>query len=275
MRSARSSPRRRKGREDRALPFHPRFSPVAPMDLAAAYAACAAVTKREAKNFYYAFLSLPKPQRSAVYALYAFCRGGGRLRRWLPHLRAWTERPRVWTRRPQAQMARHRRAWTPRLQTNASVPALPSCARGSRRPGPESPWSRVIWRLRTRFGGYGIDPDDLNDVLTGVEMDLDVRRVADFDGLRTYCYHVASAVGLATLPILNDGVPPTDAMREDAVDLGLGMQFVNILRDVREGPGQRPDLLAGRRDGTLRGGRGGAPRRARHRACTRTARIPR
>ncbi|MBU0596225.1 phytoene/squalene synthase family protein, partial [Candidatus Bipolaricaulota bacterium] len=81
---------------------------------------------------------------------------------------------------------------------------------------------------------YGVSPDDLADVLAGVEMDLTRTRYATFDDLREYCYHVASAVGLATLPILNDGIPPTDAMREHAIDLGLGMQLVNILRDVAE-----------------------------------------
>ena len=81
---------------------------------------------------------------------------------------------------------------------------------------------------------FGVDIDDLGDVITGVEMDLESRAFKTFDDLRTYCYYVASAVGLATLPILNDGVPPTDAMRERAVVLGLGMQLVNILRDVAE-----------------------------------------
>ncbi len=39
-----------------------------------AYAACRAIAKREAKNFYYAFVALPKPRRNAICAIYAFMR---------------------------------------------------------------------------------------------------------------------------------------------------------------------------------------------------------
>jgi phytoene/squalene synthetase len=42
-------------------------------DLARAHRACARTTRRHARNFYFAFLSLPRAQRRAVYALYAFC----------------------------------------------------------------------------------------------------------------------------------------------------------------------------------------------------------
>ena len=39
-----------------------------------AYAACEAIARHEAKNFYYAFLALPKQKRAAVCAVYAFMR---------------------------------------------------------------------------------------------------------------------------------------------------------------------------------------------------------
>src|SRR5882672_6013893 len=32
------------------------------------------LTRRSRSNFYYAFLTLPRPRREALYALYAFCR---------------------------------------------------------------------------------------------------------------------------------------------------------------------------------------------------------
>ena len=32
------------------------------------------ITRREAKNFYYAFLTLPQERRRAIYVAYAFCR---------------------------------------------------------------------------------------------------------------------------------------------------------------------------------------------------------
>ena len=42
--------------------------------LNAAYAACRAIARREAKNFYYAFVALPAPRRNAICAIYAFMR---------------------------------------------------------------------------------------------------------------------------------------------------------------------------------------------------------
>ena len=43
-------------------------------DLDAAYGLCERITKAEAKNFYYAFRTLPTVKRRAIYAAYAFCR---------------------------------------------------------------------------------------------------------------------------------------------------------------------------------------------------------
>ena len=42
--------------------------------LEAAYEECRSITRQEAKNFYYAFLTLPAPRRRAIYVAYAFCR---------------------------------------------------------------------------------------------------------------------------------------------------------------------------------------------------------
>ncbi|MFQ5521101.1 MAG: squalene/phytoene synthase family protein, partial [Candidatus Methylomirabilia bacterium] len=35
---------------------------------------CSSLTKRSRSNFYFAFLFLPRNQREAMYAVYAFCR---------------------------------------------------------------------------------------------------------------------------------------------------------------------------------------------------------
>ena len=45
-------------------------------ELSAAYRHCQALTRREAKNFYYGFMLLPAERRRAIYAAYAFARGG-------------------------------------------------------------------------------------------------------------------------------------------------------------------------------------------------------
>ncbi len=181
------------------------------MDLNVAYTACAEVTKREARNFYYAFLSLPKAQRQAIYALYAFCREADDVvdAAFAPSSE-------------DAAVLANKRDGLAQLRER-----LTRAAAGNPIAGRDIALADAIER-------FGVDPNDLANVLVGMEMDLTLSRFDTTEELDRYCYHAASAVGLATLPILNSGVPPTDAMRDVAIDLGLGMQYVNILRDIAE-----------------------------------------
>ncbi len=178
------------------------------MDLARSYALAAQTTRREAKNFYVAFLTLPREQRLAVYALYAFCReldsvaDEGRIS--LDERRAGVE------------------AMRGRLAT--AVAGEPTCERDL--------------ALADAIERFAVDSADLEDVVRGVEADLAPVEMATLDDLERYAYFVASAVGLATLAVLNGGVPPTDEMRDRAIRLGLGMQFVNVVRDVGEDAAQ-------------------------------------
>jgi len=68
-----------------------------------------------------------------------------------------------------------------------------------------------------------------DELLRGVEMDLDVTRYRDFDALELYCYRVASVVGLLSIEIFGYRDP---ACRQYAVQLGQALQLTNILRDV-------------------------------------------
>ena len=255
------------------------------MDLAAAYKACARITRKEARNFYFAFLSLPKAQRRAVYALYAFCREADDVADaapLAPHLRdEECGRATFLVGSEPSDGTESAESSSPSsnlenggIAGGVAVPPAGSLTEkrvedsflagdraASECNGAKSPveiekerkreglgrlrqrlWKAAKGEPETLVDGaladaidrFGVDPQDLDDVIAGVEMDLDDVSLATFEELRTYCYHVASAVGLATLPILNNGVPPTDAMRESAIDLGLGMQFANVLRDVAE-----------------------------------------
>ena len=201
------------------------------MDLASAYRSCARVARREARNFYYAFLSLPKRQRLAVYALYTFCREADDVADSEASYDAsealTPDSARSVVRRGCVVHADSGSVEGRREQLGRMRERLARAAAGEPDGGPDQALADAIDR-------FGVDAGDLGDVLTGMEIDLTQTRVETFDALRSYCYHAASAVGLATLPILNAGVPPTDVMREAAVDLGLGMQFVNILRDIAE-----------------------------------------
>ena len=171
-----------------------------PTDLELAYAECRSITRREAKNFYYAFLTLPADKRRAIYAVYAFCR----------HCDDLVDEQGTDDTKPAALAALHSN--------------LGQAFRGH----PESP---VFLALADTAGRYDIPQDYFREIILGVESDLVKQRYQDFDELRQYCYRVASVVGLICLQISQ--YKGSEA-RDYAVDLGLAMQLTNILRDVRE-----------------------------------------
>ncbi len=84
---------------------------------------------------------------------------------------------------------------------------------------------------------FRIPLEPFHDLIAGMEMDLERHRYATFVDLRLYCYRVASTVGLICIEIFGNDGP---ASREPAVDLGIAMQLVNVLRDIPE------DLRRGR-----------------------------
>ena len=67
--------------------------------------------------------------------------------------------------------------------------------------------------------------------MSGVEMDLSLRRYASWEELRGYCQLVAGVVGRMCVRIF--GFESDDAL-ERANSLGAALQLINILRDVRE-----------------------------------------
>ena len=171
-----------------------------PTDLELAYAECRSITRREAKNFYYAFLTLPADKRRAIYAAYAFCR----------HCDDSVD---------EQGTAEAKLAALATLQSG-----LDQAFRGR----PESP---VFMALADTADRYDIPQSYFREIILGVESDLVKQRYRDFDELRQYCYRVASVVGLVCLQIFQyKGAEAKDY----AVDLGLAMQLTNILRDVRE-----------------------------------------
>ena len=83
--------------------------------------------------------------------------------------------------------------------------------------------------VRDLMSRYPITPEMLEEIITGVEMDIDIRRYATWDELRLYCHRVASAVGLVSIEIFGYRNP---RCREYAITLGLALQVTNIIRDV-------------------------------------------
>ena len=132
--------------------------------LEAAYQECRSITRREAKNFYYAFLTLPATRRRAIYVAYAFCR----------HCDDSVDT----VASPEDKLAA--------LQ---QLRRKLGDAYNGRADGP------VFLALADVALRYDIPQEYFDEVISGVESDLVKDRYADFDELRRYCYQVASVVG--------------------------------------------------------------------------------
>jgi phytoene synthase len=171
--------------------------------LAADFARCARITKESSSNFYYAFKLLPAQRRSALYAVYAFCRFVDDI--------ADDES----VREPAALLAR----WREELERVYDG-------------APTRPVSRALADSVRRFS---IPRVYFDEIIDGVEMDLTRKRYENFVELRLYCYRVASAVGLICIEIFGYRNPRA---RIYAENLGLAFQLTNIIRDVREDAGR-------------------------------------
>lgn len=164
------------------------------------------ITRKSASNLALAFVLLPREKREGMSALYAFCR----------EVDDVADEESV----PVAQRRERLAAWRADIRR--------ACAGGI----PEFQVNRelqpFIRRLTMPFELF-------DDLLKGVEMDLDIKRYADFAALEQYCYRVASVVGLLSIEIFGYRDP---ACREYAVHLGKALQLTNILRDVRSDAGR-------------------------------------
>jgi phytoene synthase len=174
------------------------------MTVEESYTWCEGVARSQAKNFYYSFLLLSKPQRRAMCAIYAFMRycddlsddeavpdRAGAIARWRWDL--------------DAALAGHA--------------------------GDHSIWPAFIDAVTH----YQIPHRYFRDIIAGISSDLQPRRIQTFDELYDYCYHVASVVGLAIIHIFGF---ESKAALPLAEKCGIAFQLTNILRDVREDAGK-------------------------------------
>lgn len=162
---------------------------------------CQRMARREAGNFYWGFVSLPREQRVAIYALYDFARqvddeadAAGR-----PHLAASLERHRGRAR---------------------------ACAAGE--PPASDPVALVLARAMRR---YAIPEAELQALIDGVRTDLTRTRYATWPELEAYCRLVASTIGRMCVRIFGFDDP---SALDRADELGIALQLTNILRDVKE-----------------------------------------
>lgn len=161
---------------------------------------CQQKTAQSGSSFYYSFMFLAKPQREAITALYAFCREVDDIADECTELHI-------------AQTKLH--WWRSEIE---------NLYQGK----PQHPVSKA---LLIPIQTYHLDVEHFNEVIDGMEMDLNFNRYEDFKQLQLYCYRVASVVGLLAAQIFGFSNRKT---LKYAHDLGMAFQLTNIIRDVGE-----------------------------------------
>jgi phytoene synthase len=175
-----------------------------------AYEHCRKVTFQHAKTFYFASLFLEKEKRKACYAVYAFCRYVDDL---------VDNAPKESLIDDTVQLVEQWRFAIRSVYEGASQITL------------DAGTSLVMQAWADTLTHYSIPSNLPEELIEGVLMDTYLDRFETFDELYTYCYKVASVVGLMTSEIFRYSHP--DALPH-AIDLGIAMQLTNICRDISE-----------------------------------------
>jgi 15-cis-phytoene synthase len=196
----------------------------APAQLTIAYSVCRGITRTNAKNFYYAFLVLPKHKRQALCAVYAFMRRCDDI-----------------ADDPSLSLEERR------FKLNTWLAALHRVQQGEPSDDP------ILLALTDAQRRYTIPAGLLDELATGTAMDVEEAAAQGeavqsetvppsapsgltvhyktFDDLKLYCYRVASVVGLVCIHIFGYRDPAAEPLAEQ---VGLAFQLTNIIRDVKE-----------------------------------------
>ena len=206
-----------------------------------AYAVCRSITRAAARNFYYGFLVLPREKRNAFCAVYAFMR----------HADDISDDSGV----PAAERHQKLSEW---------LGAWHSVLGGANTDDP------ILLALADTQRHHQIPPELFDQLVVGTAMDLEqaLQREAErhypvdaagfpaeigsqplihahwqlaapnweltfptFQDLYSYCYHVASVVGLISIRIYGYRDAAAEKLAEHT---GIAFQLTNIIRDVKE-----------------------------------------
>jgi 15-cis-phytoene synthase len=157
----------------------------------------AKITRQSQSNLALAFISLGRERRRDITIFYAFCRV----------IDDVADSSDLDVAEKRLRLA----AWREMLRV--AVPGEPA----------------LVHDVRGLIDKYSLSTDMLEEIISGVEMDLSISRYPTFEELRVYCYRVASAVGLVSIEIFGYRNP---GCKEYALQLGLALQMTNIIRDV-------------------------------------------
>jgi len=179
-------------------------------DLKASEQFCQELTRREARNFYWGFMALPKAERTATYALYAFAR------------EVDDEVDLFHIHHDANNHDEARAAITERLNYHRN--RVLACFEGRAADPVMHVLSHVVVEHR-------MVKEEFLALIDGVEMDIDTSRYETWEDFRRYCFHVASTIGRMCVRIWGFSDP---VALDYAVDLGVAMQLTNALRDIHE-----------------------------------------
>jgi phytoene synthase len=161
---------------------------------------CQQKAARSGSSFYYAFRFLEPDRRRAITALYAFCR----------------EVDDVVDDCREPAVARTKLDWW-----REEIAHLFD----------DDPRHPITRALAPHLAPFDLSHEYFEEIIDGMQMDLDYDAYPDFATLSLYCYRVASVVGLLSARIF--GYTDRRTLKY-AHDLGMALQLTNILRDVHE-----------------------------------------
>lgn len=177
------------------------------------YQLCRQITAKYAKTFYLGTLLMSEAKRTAIWAIYAWCRRTDEL--------------------VDGSMAA---ITTPETLDRYSQ-QLESVFAGN-------PLEDQDVALVDTLQRFKLDIQPFRDMIAGQRMDLYRSRYETFEELNLYCYRVAGTVGLMSLAVMGIDTSlqtaPWDRQQlvkdttEAAIALGIANQLTNILRDVGE-----------------------------------------
>ena len=203
-----------------------------------AYAQCQSICKNASTTFFSSFSALEIEKRRAVHAVYALCR-------WVDDIVDGDDEPNVTVTDNLIQQSNERDILLREIHSGCEpanpehihkqrLMALVSIRNNLGRASEGQITSNdhpIFIALQDVFSRYTIRLQDFETVIEGMEDDLFPVQCNTWDELRSYCYKVASAVGLILIEIY--GYEDRSA-RLHAIDLGIQMQLINVLRDVVE-----------------------------------------
>lgn len=207
-----------------------------------AYLQCQQICKNSSTTFYSSFSALSWEKRRAVHAVYALCR-------WVDDIVDGDDEPTVEI-SDELIVQTNQRDLILRELHSCSEPSNPQEIHNQRlmalvsirnklhqaKEGKISPKDKPVFiALQDVFTKFSIRLHDFETIIEGMEDDLFPVMCNTWDELRSYCYKVASAVGLILIEIYGY---EDRAARLHAIDLGIQMQLINVLRDVSEDYGR-------------------------------------